>query len=52
MKQAETDVLLQSLSIPDRFPVTVIMERRPAQVSRWIDYVWSAVGITLSLIHI
>ena len=29
-----------------RFPVSVILERRPA-VSRWADYVWSAAGITV-----
>jgi len=28
------------------FPVSVILERRPA-TSRWIDHVWSAVGITV-----
>jgi hypothetical protein len=47
MKQTETNVLVQNLSIPDRFPVTVIMERRPAKTSQWIDYVWNAVGITV-----
>ncbi|MEJ2308063.1 MAG: DUF3305 domain-containing protein [Gammaproteobacteria bacterium] len=29
-----------------QFPVCVILERRPA-TSVWIDYVWSAVGITV-----
>ncbi len=28
------------------FPVSVILERRPA-VSRWADHVWSAAGITV-----
>lgn len=28
------------------FPVSVILERRPA-VSRWADYVWTAAGITV-----
>ena len=28
------------------FPVSVILERRPA-TSRWVDYVWSASGITV-----
>ncbi len=28
------------------FPVSVILERRPA-TSRWADYVWEAVGITV-----
>ncbi len=28
----------------DRFPVTVILERRPSQ-SQWIDHVWNAVGV-------
>lgn len=28
------------------FPVSVILERRPA-TSRWVDHVWTAVGITV-----
>jgi hypothetical protein len=33
--------------LPDAFPVTVIMERQPAKVSAWVDYVWKATGITV-----
>ena len=32
---------------PGYFPVTVIMQRRPSQVSAWADYVWTAIGITV-----
>lgn len=34
-------------SIPDSFPVAVIMQRSPAQNNTWIDYVWEAVGVTV-----
>lgn len=34
-------------TLPDHFPVTVIMERRPAKVSPWVDYVWTAIGVTV-----
>jgi len=33
--------------LPGHFPVTVIMQRRPAQVSAWADYVWTAAGIAV-----
>lgn len=36
---------------PDYFPVTVVMQRRPAQVSAWVDYVWTAIGITAGESH-
>ena len=31
---------------PGYFPVTVIMERRPATNRAWIDHVWAAIGVT------
>ena len=34
-------------NLPDHFPVTVIMERRPSKVSPWVDYVWTAIGVTV-----
>lgn len=37
----------ETKNLPDHFPVTVIMERRPAQVSQWVDYVWKAIGVTV-----
>ena len=47
MKHPEAEPLRHTDAGPDHFPVTVILERRPAQDSRWIDYVWKAVGITV-----
>ncbi len=47
MKQADTTRYAEGDVLPDRFPVTVVMERRPAKMSQWIDYVWQAVGITV-----
>lgn len=41
------DVMTNTEDLPGYFPVTVIMERRPAEVSTWVDYVWKAVGITV-----
>jgi len=40
------DELAKAENLPDYFPVTVIMERRPATVSPWVDHVWTAIGIT------
>ena len=40
------DELATASNLPDYFPVTVILERRPALVSQWVDHVWSARGIT------
>ena len=34
-------------NLPDYFPVTVIMERRPPKVSKWIDHIWTAIGVTV-----
>ena len=47
MKQADTTRYAEGNALPDRFPVTVVMEKRPAQSSQWIDHVWQAVGITV-----
>lgn len=47
MKQADKTRYAEGDALPDRFPITVVMERRPAQTSQWIDYVWQAVGITV-----
>ena len=30
-----------------RFPVSVIIERRPTRDNKWVDHTWSAVGITV-----
>lgn len=32
-------------SLPDAFPVVVLMQRQPSKVSRWSDYQWQAVGV-------
>ncbi len=37
----------QVKDLPARFPVAVIMQRKPSSVSAWSDYQWSAVGITV-----
>jgi len=34
-------------NLPGHFPVTVIMERRRPVVSQWVDYVWTAIGVTV-----
>lgn len=34
-------------NLPGHFPVTVIMERRPAKVSKWVDHIWTAIGVTV-----
>ncbi len=31
-----------------RFPVTVVMERKPVQGSRWVTYSWNATGVVVS----
>ena len=41
-----TDEMVIAANSPTHFPVTVIMERRPAQVSPWVSHIWSAIGIT------
>ena len=41
------DDMAETADLPDRFPVTVIMERQPAQASVWVDYVWKAIGVTV-----
>lgn len=33
---------------PDHIPVTVIMEKQPARSSQWVDYIWTAIGVTVS----
>ncbi len=38
------DINNSSKSLPNCFPVSVIMESRPSQ-SKWVDEVWDAVGI-------
>ena len=47
MKQPEAQPLQDISTVQDQFPVTVILERRPAQASQWIDHVWRAVGIAV-----
>lgn len=39
--------MADTAALPDSFPVTVVMERRPAKVSKWVDYVWNAIGVTV-----
>ena len=41
------DELTITAELPDAFPVTVIMERQPAKVSAWVDYIWKATGVTV-----
>lgn len=41
------EIGVTTTNLPGHFPVTVIMERRPARVSTWVDYVWSAIGVTV-----
>lgn len=38
---------ISSDQIPETFPVAVIMERRPSTVSRWSDFEWRALGVTV-----
>ena len=33
------------VNIQDYFPVTVLLERKPAAVNRWVSHVWDATGI-------
>ncbi|MCW9048250.1 MAG: DUF3305 domain-containing protein [Gammaproteobacteria bacterium] len=33
---------------PEHIPVAVIMEKQPARSSQWVDYIWTAVGVTVS----
>ena len=47
MKQTDAELLQAANATADHFPVTVILERTPAQASQWIDHVWKAVGITV-----
>ena len=47
MQHPDRHVPADRTDIPDHFPVTVIMERRPAQVSTWVDHVWKAIGIAV-----
>jgi len=41
------DEIAGAEDLPGHFPVTVVMQRRPAQVSTWVDYTWTAIGITV-----
>ncbi len=41
------EITAATTNLPGQFPVTVIMERRPAQVSSWVDYVWTVIGVTV-----
>jgi hypothetical protein len=41
------DEMANTEHLPDSFAVTVVMERQPAKVSTWVDYVWKAVGVTV-----
>jgi len=36
--------------LPEDFPVSVLLERRPA-VSKWIDHVWQAIAVTIGSRH-
>lgn len=47
MMQSEAQPPEGASTVRDQFPVTVILERRPAQASRWIDYVWQAAGVAV-----
>ena len=39
--------MANAADLPGSFPVNIVMERRPAQVSTWVDYVWKAIGVTV-----
>ena len=47
MQAEEPSVSEKNASLPDRFPVTVVIEKSPSKASKWVDYVWKAVGITV-----
>jgi len=34
--------------LPEQIPVTVIMQKQPARSTRWVDYIWTAIGVTVS----
>lgn len=37
--------------LPDHFPVSVLLERRPSTANAWADYSWSAVGLVTGTRH-
>jgi len=39
--------MVNAEDLPGYFPVIVVMERRPAEVSAWVDHIWKAVGVTV-----
>ena len=41
------DEIANAADLPGCFPINVVMERRPAEVSPWVDHVWNAVGVTV-----
>lgn len=43
-----TTIEEQIKDMPAEFPVAVIMQQRPSNVSAWSDYQWQAVGITVT----
>ena len=44
---SNTDEIAKAENLPGHFPVTVVMERRPAKLAAWVDYTWKAIGITV-----
>lgn len=41
------DEMASTADLPGSFPVTVVMQRQPAQASVWVDYVWKAIGVAV-----
>lgn len=42
-----TTIEEQVKNMPTLFPVAVIMQKRPSNVTAWSDYQWQAIGITV-----
>jgi len=34
--------------LPEKIPVTVIMQKQPVRSTQWVDYQWAAIGVTVS----
>jgi len=44
---SNVDEISKAGNMPEHLSVTVVMERRPAKVSEWVDHTWTAIGITV-----
>ncbi len=44
------DMVDETAPAQEPFPVSVLLERRPATVSPWIDHLWSAVGVVVGTV--